>query len=63
MSGSTYFNKHCDASILQQYRIDPGHQSLDELATSMSNDLREDHFDSSNTPDTAAAVDQPADEE
>ena len=25
MTTSTYFNKHCDASILRQYRIESGH--------------------------------------
>ena len=45
MTTSTYFNKHCDASILRQYRIESGHQSVDELATSMASDMRENHFE------------------
>ena len=47
MTTSTYFNKHCDASILRQYRIESGHQSVDELATSMASDMRENHFETS----------------
>ena len=44
MAQSAYFNKHCDASILRQFRIESGHQSVDELASSMVDDLRENHF-------------------
>lgn len=47
MTSSTYFNKHYDVSMMkQQYQVHASaHLSIDEMANSMIDDLRENHFD------------------
>jgi len=46
MSNSRYFNKHYDASMMKPFQVqNDAHVSLDDLANSIIEDLKENHFD------------------
>ena len=45
MTQSTYFLKHYDvSSYKQQFKVGDGHESVKDLADSMEQSMREDHF-------------------
>ena len=45
MGQSTYFNKHYDVSMQQQFKIGVGNESAVDLASSIQSDTQENHFD------------------
>lgn len=45
MNNSAYFMKHYDISMQQPYRVGVGRETAQDLADSIDQNLREDHFD------------------
>lgn len=46
MGQSVYFNKYYDATMQKQFTVAQGaHQSVDELAVQISQDMKDNHFE------------------